>query len=59
MSTTKNTQESPPVRDRSTARQQIREHLEKEAHKNGYTSHAAEAEAEYQQWQTGAGMHRP
>jgi len=56
MSTTKNTQESPPIRDRSAAKQAIRDHIEREAHAAGYSSHAELEEAEYQAWQQRAGL---
>lgn len=50
MNTTEDPAYIPPIRARAAARQAIREHLEKEAHKRGYASYAKLEEAEYRDW---------
>ena len=45
-----------PVRDRSAARQQIRERLDHLAREHGYRDHIDESDHDYEEWQKRAGL---
>ena len=47
-----------PVRDRSAARQQIRERLDQLARDRGYRDHIDESDHDYEEWQKRAGLHQ-
>lgn len=47
---------TPPVRDRTTAREQIRQAVDQQARDNGYRDHVDELDADYEAWQERAGL---
>lgn len=50
--------DTPPVIDRTAARELIHARLDQEAREHGYSDHTAELDADYETWQNRVGITR-